>query len=127
MENDIKLNTDMIVHDMSGNGKRIRYTFTSKHGEIIDVELISCKDNYNLLETYTRYGWIPQTQKSWISVDVQATDKKGRCWNKYNPQINKQYKLDFDWVLADNQKNRKKILCEIIKRANKTPVITSIN
>lgn len=30
------------------------YTFTSKHGEIIDVELISYRDNYNLLEPYKK-------------------------------------------------------------------------
>lgn len=66
-------------------------------------------------------------QKSWICIDVQATDKKGCCRNKYNPQVNKQHKLDFYWVLADNKKNREKILREIVRRANETPVITNIN
>lgn len=48
------LDTDITVRDMSGNGNRIRYSFTSKHGENIDVELISYKDNYNLLEPYKK-------------------------------------------------------------------------
>lgn len=48
------LDTDITVRDMSGNGNCIRYSFTSKHGEIIDVELISYKDNYNLLEPYKK-------------------------------------------------------------------------
>lgn len=38
----------LIVKDMSGTGTRTRYSFVSKHNEIIDVELtvVSCENNY---------------------------------------------------------------------------------
>lgn len=121
------LDTDITVRDMSENGNRIRYSFTSKHGENIDVEFGVCECNSSLFETWKEHRWIPKTQKSWFNVDVQAIDSDGNCWGKYNPQVNKQHKLDFDWVLEDNEENRKKILCEIIRRANETPVVISIS
>jgi hypothetical protein len=111
-------NEKLIVRDVSGNGRRTRYTFVGKHNEIIDVELtiISCENNSFVKIWQKKYGALKR-QKNYIAIDVCITDENGNCWSRYNPQVCNS-KLNFAWLLKDTVENRKKILGEIIRRAN---------
>ncbi len=94
-------------------GKRELITFAERNakGEKIAVELITAitpkqwrKDPYNV------------NLNEYIGVTVYA-EKDGLTWGRYNPQITAEHKIDFDYLMADTEANRQKIIADIYKIA----------
>lgn len=100
-------------------GKRTRYTFheLNKKGEKIIVELGNCDGNSSIAKIWKNKKWIDKNLTSWINIEVYATDKKGQCLSKYNPQLTKEHEINFKWILEDTKSNRCRILTEITKLA----------
>lgn len=99
-------------------GIRTRYTFkelNSKNEKIV-VELGHCDGNSSIAKEWKKRKWINNNLNSWVHVEVFATDEKGQCWGKYNPQDSNQ-KVNFNWVLEDTKQNRIRILSEISELA----------
>lgn len=96
---------------------RTRYTLnnTNKSGEKIVIDLTKCVWG-SLQDLWITKGYMAKKLNNWINIEVYVTDKDGKCWGKYNPQI-KARKIDFKWVLEDTPVNRDTILTEICKRA----------
>lgn len=101
-------------------GARTRYTFheLNNKNERIIVELGHCDGNSSIAKEWKKRKWIDNNLTSWISVEVFATDEKGQCWGKYNPQETEEHKINFKWVLEDTKQNRDKILTEITRLAS---------
>lgn len=53
----------------------------------------------------------------YYSITVYATDSKGNCWGRYNPQITADHKINYDYILEFTPENRKKIIDLIYKAA----------
>lgn len=118
---------------------RVVYTFTSKNGEPIAIEMCKCTvperaTKSDLMTLWVKNGYLSRRLPSYWSVDVQYETDRG-AFIGYNPQIfgyrRFNYKgeqvechhiINFDWILEATEENRIKLLAEIIKRAdNKTP------
>lgn len=101
------------------------YSFdeTNKDGEIIQCEITKITNDgrkSNLINIWYEKGWIKKPLNDYWSIEVYATDKKGFCWGRYNPQILPgTTKLNFKWILEATEENKAKILEEIERRAFK--------
>ncbi len=104
------------------------YSFVDKTaaGERLEVFLTAIyndsKAKNSLPVLWERHGYTPKRLCSYFVVDVYATDEKGNCRGKYNPTIDADGKLNFEWVLEVSEENRIKILNEIYRLATRPSV-----
>lgn len=100
-------------------GLRTRYTFheLNKRKEQIIVELSHSNLYESLGKLWKEKKWINKDLTNFINIDVFVIDEHKQCFSKYNPQITKNHKINFDWILEDNKPNRNKILTAITKEA----------
>lgn len=141
----IEINGRTLTKEERGMYKDCRtvYTFTSKNGEPITVEMCKCESSTaknSFMNYAVKNGYLPRFLPFWWSVDVQYETDRG-AFIGYNPQIfgyrRFSYKgeqvechhiINFDWILEATEENRIKLLAEIIKRAdNKTPTPEKID
>lgn len=104
-------------------GCRTRYTYATKtnKNEDIVIELQHCESK-SMMDLWLKHGYIKNELKNWISVTVYATDEKGVCRGRYNPQIlPSTNKINFDWVIEDTPGNRCKILDKIVDLSGLLP------
>lgn len=93
---------------MVNNAQAFRafYTFTKKNisDESITVEFTRC------------FGFPAKNMGNWWSVKTYVTNDFGECYGKYNPQITKDHKIDFSFVLPATEENKMVILEEVYRR-----------
>lgn len=108
----------------SYNGARTRYTFKELNNkkENIVVELGYCDGNSSLVKIWKQKKYVKDNLKSYINIDVYVTDEKNNCYSKYNPQITKTHKINFDYIFEDTKANRCKILTKIAELAYNTNI-----
>lgn len=70
----------------------------------------------NMISKWVKAGYLPHRMSSYISVKTYYTDETGICTGKYNPQYNKEHKLNFEYVLEVTEENTIKLLRECIRR-----------
>ena len=89
-----------------------------------DCDLSNKRD---LMNIWKSSGYVKEALPNWWHIEAYHTLAKtvdpihceGSCWGHFNPQLSKDGKIDFKWVLPCSWKNLAKILHEIEKRALK--------
>lgn len=59
---------------------------------------------------------IAQGRKNKLYCSCFVEDADGCCFSKYNPQIGKDNKIDFQWLLENSPGNEQKLIDEIAGR-----------
>lgn len=116
---------------------RYQISFKSANNMPIIVELAKVETPAKLTKSDLMYAWVKnqwlaKPLATWWNIQVYAYDEKGYCWGWYNPQeidykrtskttgkvIENRMRICFDWMLEATEQNAKKILDEIVSRAN---------
>lgn len=93
-------------------------------GEKISIEFVRCTDSdykRSLPKLWKKKGYIDRVLKTYWSIDVMATDKKG-TWGRYNPQVklsedDKRQIINFEWMFEATPENKKKLIEEVERLA----------
>ena len=99
------------------------YHFNGKNrrGEELTVEICEVypdnKDRRSLPNLWQKHGYTKKRLESYFCVTTWATNKRGYCYSKYNPQTEiGANKINFDWMLEVTEQNRERLLQEIYRR-----------
>lgn len=105
------------------NGTRYWGEFTQLNakGERITFELTACSSDvnarYSLPNLWYRSGMIDRILPSYWAMTTYIEDENGSYRGKYNPQKNKGFTIDFDWMFEATEENRDKLIEELERRA----------
>ena len=119
------METKTILYEIEKRGENrevLTFKELNKKGEKIQIEFCFIyPDNTSknsLPNLWRKHGFTNKLLNNYISISTYATDKKGNCWGKYNPQIKKDTnKIDFDYMLEINKLNKFKLIDEVYKLA----------
>lgn len=106
-------------------GRRMLRTYegTSNDRESVAAEFTLAENPHSrrsLPKLWHLKGHTDRELESWWSVQVYATDEKGRCVGKYNPTVKPGgcgEVRDFDWIMEATDENMELISSEIERRA----------
>ena len=85
------------------------------------IEINFCKSlgNGSLPDLWFKKGMISTKLDYYMIIHTYCTDKDNDCYGYYNPQVKKQSKLNFDYVLSTNQSNLNKLIDKAIEMYQK--------
>lgn len=122
---------DYRLRDVGSDIRRMyEFNGTTPRGERVVAEISECYPSdgkgwgkYGLPTLWHKHGYTEEVLPSYLCLTVWAYDENGQCWGMYNPQHmlawdGKRGILDFDWVLPVSQENVKRLLAEVVRRAN---------
>ena len=90
---------------------------------VVELSFVTCNlsDRNEIMNLWKRAGLIKEALPCYWAISTYHTFKDldgfDRCVERFNPQMTKDGKIDFDWIIPASPKNRELILSEIEKRA----------
>lgn len=89
--------------------------------ESFTISVSFCKDcgKNSLPYLWHKFGYTDKILDTYIVVNTYRTDKDGTCVNHYNPQVNENHKINFDYTLETNEENLKILIDKAIKMYKK--------
>ena len=116
------LNENIILDEKHSFENHLWYSFMNTIGENVVIEITKTthglKSKRDLMRIWHKHGWMSERLSTHWSVNVYVTDIVGDCWGRYNPQVTKDHKINFDWILEATEENKIKILNEVYRLAN---------
>lgn len=104
--------------------KRYEYQFKNNKDEEVLIWIYEQIHDRNykgsLMNLWVNHKYLDKfIDKTW-QLDLYVTDKKGNCWNKYNPCIiPNENKINFRYILESTEENLKILINKCIEMANR--------